>query len=105
VILKGFVAFTIARIKLMTDILRQYGNCHGLILLSALFSLLRHMMDESLFGRRSVLDSHLEVGVSCKMDGRGSRSILCTLLVVSASCDSCVVPADFVSKLYRMGTL
>lgn len=89
----------------MTDTLRQYGNYHGPILLSDPFSLLRHMMDGSLFGRRLVLDSRLEVGVSYRMDGRGSRSILCILLVVSASCDSCVLSADSVSKLYRVGTL
>ena len=63
------------------------------------------MMDESLFGRRLVLDSRLEVGVSYRMDGRGSRSILCILLVVSTSWYNFVNVADFVSELYRVGTL
>jgi hypothetical protein len=105
VILKGFVVLSKAWIKLISDTLHQYGNYHGLILLSDPFSLLRHMMDGSLFGRRLVLDSRLEVGVNYRMDGRGSRSILCILLVVSASCEICNLVADSVSKLYRVGTL
>ena len=63
------------------------------------------MMDESSFGRRLVLDSRLEVGVSYRMDGRGSRSILCILLVVSTSWYNSVDVADSFSELYRVGTL
>ena len=63
------------------------------------------MMVGSSSGRRLVLDSRLEVGVSYRMDGRGSRSILCILLVVSSSEDDFVAPADTVSELYCMGTL
>ena len=64
------------------------------------------MTGGSLSGRRLVLDNRLEVGVSCKMDGRGSRSILCILLVVSNSyLEDSVVSADSASELYRMGAV
>ena len=105
VILKGSVALSRAWIKLISDTPHQYGSCHGLILLSDPSLLPRHMMDESSSGRKLALDSRPGVGASCKMDGRGSRSILCILLVVSTSWYNFANVADSASELYCMGTL
>lgn len=67
----------------MTGIPLLYGSCHGLTPLLDPSWHLRRMMDGYSSGRKSVQDSLREVVVNSRMAGRGSRSIHCTLPVVS----------------------